>query len=162
MSSSDLYILNGKSTKHLAEFRNGWGSGPRAWGHLAAKYIPEKPVFSLSESHMKKVWALATHHHVRHHEKVVLMMTFDKAYVPLAHLENAADCCIRFAKECENGSSENHWHEIGESLKLASTMKMNRHARGVALSCTSVNDCWGWPSKEWLEEAWSIYAEGSA
>ena len=157
MSTSDLYILNGKSTRHLAEFRNGWGSAPMAWDYLAEKYIPEKPAYSLAESHLEKVWKLAEDDRLEPFERCVLMMTFDRSYVPVANLKDAAEACEMFGKACENGKHVNHWVAIGAALREAAGMRFSRHTRGVALSCTSVNDCWAWPSEKWLTEAWPIF-----
>lgn len=160
MSTSDLYILNKRTTRHVAEFRNGYGSGPRAWDHLSDKYIAEKPVYSLNPDHMNKVWALATDPRVELYERVVLMMTFERSYVPLSHLEEAANACERFGVECEDNLSVNHWPEIGAELWRVSTMKHSRFTRGVCLSCTSVMDCWLRPVQDWAEGAWSIYKAG--
>jgi hypothetical protein len=162
VSTSDLYILNEKSTRHLAEFRNGWGSAAIAWDHLAEKYIPEKPVYTLSGDHMKKVWALAGDSRLAGHERVVLMMTFDRAYVETAYLGQAAEACERFGAETQDGLRVNHWAAIGAWLRKASTMKLGRHARGICLSCTSVSDMWGEPTNEQLVTAWPIYAELTA
>lgn len=157
MSTSDLYVLNGKSTTHLAEFRNGWGSAPIAWDHLAAKYIDEVPAYSMSESHLRKVWELASDERLEPYERCVLMMTFDRSYVPVANLTDAADACEQFGKACENGRSENHWQAIGAALREAASRKLGRHARGVCLSCTSVSDHWINPSDDWLTKAWPIF-----
>lgn len=156
MSTSDLYILNKRSTTHFAEFRNGWGSAPIAWDYLGKKYIPEKPKYSFMDGdHIEKVWALYKDQRLDHHERVVLMMTFDQAYVPLDKLEDAGDCCERFGRECEDGAHVNHWSAIGNLLKAAASLRFNRFARGIALSPTSVSDMWC--GDEWVDSAWSIY-----
>ncbi len=159
MSTSDLYVLNEKSTRHLAEFRNGWGSAPVAWDFLATKYIAEKPLYSMDKGHMQKVWDLASDPRLELCERAVLMMTFDRSYVPTANLRDAAEACAKFGALIENGRSANHWPAIGEALRRAATMRLGRHARGVCLSCTSVSDPWGNPAEDWLEDAWSIYAD---
>ncbi len=155
MSTSDLYILNAKSTTHLAEFRNGWGSGPRCWDYLAAKYLGR--VGSSMMLDMQPVWDLARDERLAHHERVALMMTFDRAYTPIKHLSDAADACEKFGTECEDGKSVNHWPAFGAAFRSASAMKFSRHTRGVCLNCTSVSDVWGRPSTDWLENAWPIY-----
>jgi hypothetical protein len=159
VSTSDLYVLNGKSTRHLAAFRNGWGSGPRAWDHLAEKYIPVRPAYSMDEKHLEKVWALAGDKRLQDHERAVLMITFDKAFVPVGALTNAAAACEKFGAECEDGRRVNHWPAIGAALRQATETNLGRHARGVCLTCTSVADYWSEPVADWLAGAWSIYAE---
>tara|TARA_R110000737_G_scaffold342487_1_gene367363 strand:+ start:421 stop:906 length:486 start_codon:yes stop_codon:yes gene_type:complete len=161
MSTSDLYILNGKSTTHFAEFRNGHGSAPICWDFIGTKYIDEKPIYSMDHGYLKKVWALASTDKLTHPEATAMLMTFDRAYVPMDCLEEAADGCIRFGEMCEDGRRENHWPEIGEKLREAASMKHNRHARGIALSCTSVSDAWSWPSDEQLSCAWPTHSNNA-
>ncbi len=159
MSTSDLYILNKKSTTHVAEFSNGWGSGPAAWDYLGSKYIDEAPTYSLNMDHMKKVWALASDPRVARHEKIALMMTFDKSFIPLDKLSDAAEACRRFGQESDNSNRVNHWVEFGDALDEIAKQKHNRHARGVVLACTSICDTWIEPTDDYLENAWSIYAD---
>ena len=151
MSTSDLYILNKKSTTHFMEFRNGWGSGPVCWDYLAKKYAVGDNLFN-----MKPVWDLASGDRLAHHEKVALMMTFDAAYIPLKNLKDASDACILFGRESQGDGHVNHWASFGAALLLASQQRHNRFARGVCLSCTSVSDNWGYGS-DWPGKAWSIY-----
>ncbi len=160
MSTTDLYILNAKSTRHIAEFRNGWGSSPLAWDYLGGKYINEKPVYSLSPLYLKKVWALADDARLEECEKVALMMTFDRAFIPMAYLGHAGNCCIKFGEMCDNPERTNHWSAIGAAMIAEAAKKHTRHARGVAMSGTSVSDMWGWASADQLARAWPIYGEG--
>lgn len=155
MSTSDLYILNGKSTTHLAEFRNGWGSAPICWDYLSKKYLglDGYPLFG----DMQPVWNLARDERLTIPEKVALLMTFDGAYIPLSNLKDAAEACEAFGKECEDGGRVNHWPAFGAELRRASKMKHNRHARGVCLSCTSVNDPWIDASPDTVAAARPIY-----
>lgn len=144
MSTSDLYILNGKSTTHLAEFRNGWGSGPRCWDHLSVKYLGSK--FNMFDP--QPTWDLAGSDKLAEHERIALMMTFDRSYVPIPCLREAAEACELFGAECEDGQMVNHWPAIAEALHSASKLRHNRHARGVVLNCTSVSDMWIDPSSD--------------
>ncbi len=159
MSTSDLYLLNGKSTRHIAEFRNGWGSAPLAWDHLGHKYVDGFRPYSMDPAMLRKVWALADDPRIQHHEGVVLRMTFDKSFVGIADLADAAECCRKFGKECSGADRVNHWHSIGDALADEAQKRHGRHARGVALSSTSVSDPWLQPDEEWLDGAWSIYAD---
>ncbi|MDI9407795.1 MAG: hypothetical protein QM523_00945 [Candidatus Pacebacteria bacterium] len=153
MSTSDLYILNKKSTTHFRGFRNGWGSGPVCWDYLAKKYGVPSSMFD-----MNPVWALASGGRLAHHERVAMMMTFDAAYVPMGKLQDAAESCERFGAESEDGARANHWTAFGAALRDAAKQRHNRFARGICLSCTSVSDNWGYGS-DWPDKAWSIYDE---
>jgi len=159
MSTTDLYIINGKSVSHVAEYRNGWGSGPAVWDYLSDKYVPEKPIYSLSDSHMKKVWALQSDDRLAECERLALLMTFDNAFVPVHALERAGDLCIEFAGLSDDGARVNHWRAIGEDLKRLAGVKQNRHARGAALSCTSVCDPWSDAPESALAKAWPIFTK---
>lgn len=156
VSTSDLYIIYGKSVSHLAEFRNGYGSAPICWDYIGGKYLPEKPAYSMDHNYLKKVWALADSGRLTEDERTCMMMTFDRSFLQLADLKGAAIACEVFGKKVEDGRRENHWPAFAEALRDAATMKHNRHARGVALSCTSVCDPWGSENPEQLANAWPI------
>jgi hypothetical protein len=157
LSTSDLYLLNSKSVRHIAEFRNGWGSGPMAWDHLAAKYIPEKPLFALDEAHMTKVWALFEDPRLARHERIALALTFDRSFVAVGDLKAAGEACARFGAECEAARRVNHWPAIGAALLMTAGGRIGPHARGVGLSCTSVCDPWADATPAQLANAWSIF-----
>jgi len=158
MSTSDLYILNRKSTRHLAEFRNGWGSAPRCWDYLAGKYLGEAGGSVMGGGDLsRRVWALARDQSVSAEERLALMMTFDGAYVPIEHLETAGVACKKFGEMCENGKTVNHWPAFGETLRKTAKAKHSKHAIGVALSCTSVSDPWSGAGPDQLGKAWSIF-----
>ena len=162
MSTSDLYWLNAKSTTWVAEFRNGWGSGPAVWDYLGLKYIEELPAYSMADSHLKKVWALATDPRLEPCERLALYMSFDKAFVPVASLLKAGELAIEFWDLSLNGSQVNHWRAIGEALLELTKQPIDRRRRGVVLNCTSVADLWGQPSKAYLAEAWPIFDAAGA
>lgn len=150
MSSSDLFYLNKSSTTHFAGFRNGWGSGPAIWSHLKEKYIQGY------DFDMKKTWALAGAPHVSDEEKCVLMITFDRAFIPKHRLMEAGEACKEVYKQMTGYEGVNHWDAIGDALQEASKARLSHHCRGVVLQCTSVTDIWSNPSGDWLENAWSI------
>jgi hypothetical protein len=160
MSSSDLYVLNQKSVTHIAEFRNGWGSAPVVWEYLGEKYVPEKPIYAMGDDgYMRKVWALSRDERLLECERVALVMTFDWAYVPFANLTYMADKCEEFFALSNDNRRENHWASIGASLRLEAGKKHHRHARGICISCTSVNDIWQHTSEtgRGFPDAWPIF-----
>jgi hypothetical protein len=169
MSTSDLYILNGKSTRWVAEFRNGWGSGPCIWDHLASKYLPnvnftdfDRKDYVGWERKCQMTWDLAGEERVTAEERIALMMTFDLSYAPIDHLKAIGNACIKAHAMIEDHgfwSGVNHWRAIGEALIEVAENTHHRHSRGVVLNCTSVNDVWMQPSPNYLEKAWPIYEE---
>lgn len=161
MSTSDFYILNQKSTTHIGSFHNGWGSGPVIWDYLGGKYIAEKPAYSMDGAYLNKVWALAGDGRLSDSEKIALMMTFDRAYIPLDRIKEATDACLEVGNSItvhpDFQHRVSHWTNFSFFLNELSGKRFSRHARGVVLSCTSVSDCWEWPSEDWLTKAWSIF-----
>lgn len=163
MSTSDLYLLFGKSVRHWSEHRNGWGSAPVVWDYLGDKYIPEKPTYSLNQDHLRKVWALSKGDGLSDAEMAALMFTFDDAYVPRANLNEVADWFDIFAAEVIADSNyanrANHWAAFAEEFReIAATVKDYR-LRGVCISCTSVNDIWGNDDGSRVARAWPICEE---
>lgn len=171
MSTSDLYILNGKSTRWVAEFHNGWGSGPCIWDHLASKYFPDVNFTDFNradyvgwERKNRMVWDLAGDERVTKEERTALMLTFDRSYVPTAYLKVAGEACVaadRMISDHGFWKGVNHWKAIGEKLIELSELKLHRQARGVVLNCTSVNDVWIQASADYLEGAWPIFGDAS-
>lgn len=168
MSTSDLYIINGKSVSHVAEYRNGWGSAPICWDFLADRYFPDvnftdymRPDFVGHDRKWKMVWGLTKDDRLSNEEKVTLMVTFDNAYVPVEYLKEAGEALKKFydLSRVWSEGKVNHWDDIGNDLIRLAGKKMHRHARGVALSCTSVSDPWIGDNPDSLEKAWPIFEE---
>jgi hypothetical protein len=158
MSSSDLYVLNQKSTTWLASFRNGWGSAPAAWDYLGKKYFPGT-YHSMLDTELRKVWELFSDTSLPGDERIVLALTFDRSYIPTAHLKGVGEACITFGTKSDDHERVNNWTEIGHTLINMHGRRFSRFARGVALSCTSVSDPWCEPTDDQLSRAWSIFRE---
>lgn len=160
MSTTDLYVLNQKSVRHAAEFQNGWGSAPLVWDYLGEKYITERPVYSLDQQHLKRVWRLADDTRLTTGERTALMLTFDYGYVPRDKLKLAGEACQQFHADTsarpELANRVNHWAAIGAALIDLAGGKLSRHAKGAALSCTSVCDIWLSADKTTFAKAWPI------
>ena len=124
---------------------------------LSGREIHCRKANLLDESYLWKVWELADDDRLKHYEKVALMMTFDRMYIPLECLDDASEACEKFGTESYDGKRVNHWSAFASTLHELGKLKHNRHARGVCLSCTSVCDPWAEPSNDYLEHAWPIY-----
>lgn len=170
MSYSTLYILNQKSTTEVAEFRNGYGSGPCIWDHLAERYLSHVNFKDYNrmdyvgiERKWNMVWELAAEGTaITREERIAMMITFDKAYIPLPFLNHAGEACqLAYEQIVEFGywKGVNHWKDIGTALCDMSQDAFHHAARGVVLNCTSVADMWSQPSADYLENAWSIYGD---
>jgi hypothetical protein len=154
MSTSDIYLLFGKSARHWSEHRNGWGSAPLCWDYLGEKYIPGYNPLRWSE-----VWPLNADDRLSQAEKVALLFTLDDAYVPLRDVPQVADWFTEFADLTEAdpkfSNRANHWRAFAESLRRAASVK-DKRLRGVCVSCTSVNDTWSMRRPDDFEKAWPI------
>jgi hypothetical protein len=162
MSTSDLYIINKKSVRHIAEFSNGYGSAPPVWERLYDQYIhkptdpPRHGMHKWNDS-----WKLYRDARLTAAERCCLMMTFDWAYLPLDMLEQAAWYCDEVGVLTEEEGRVNHWRAIGKTLMDASQKKWGQHARGVGLSCTSVCDLWiDCEPEDIAEKSWAIFENG--
>lgn len=160
MSTSDLYLLFGKSVRHWSEHRNGWGSAPVIWDYLSDKYIPEKPSYGLSESHLKKVWALRASDGLLQCELAALYFTFDDAYVPVSQLNAVADYFDEIAALTESApvtaGRVNHWRAFASEFRKISSAVKDRRLRGVCISCTSVSDPWPYKKPTDFGNCWPI------
>lgn len=166
MTTTDLYILNKKSTRWVAEFVNGWGSVPCIWDHMAYKYYPNAnftrhgdPDYISRDDMNQMVWNLASDDQVTTEERVALMMTFDRSYVPITYLKVAGEACVTAAKMIDDAGfwkGVNHWKAIGEKLIELSSMNFHHQARGVVMNGSSVCDWWNDPNTDYLENAWPI------
>lgn len=157
MSTSDIYLLFGKSARHWSEHRNGWGSAPLCWDYIGEKYIPAYNGLRWAE-----VWPLNASERLSQAERVALLFTLDDAYVPVADLAWAADRFAEFADLTEAdpkmAGRANHWRAFAESLRRAMSVK-DKRLRGVCVSCTSVNDTWAMRRPEDFAKAWPITSD---
>ncbi|AHC30544.1 hypothetical protein CC53_gp127 [Rhizobium phage vB_RleS_L338C] len=171
MSYSTLYILNQKSTREVAEYRNGWGSGPMCWDYLADKYLGHLNFTDYNrtdyigfERKWKMVWDLANDPKLQRCEHIAMRMTFDGAYAANADLKEVGELCQEFftlvCKDTKRLGMVNHFMVLGLDLvKLSKERRRSRHMRGAVLNCTSVNNVWWTPTQELLGKAWSIMDE---
>lgn len=157
MSTSDIYLLFGKSTRHWSEHRNGWGSAPLCWDYIGEKYIPDYNPLRWSD-----VWKLNADMKLSEAERTALLFTLDDAYVPVSHLSWAADRFEEFADATEACPSmanrANHWRAFAESLRSAMSVK-DKRLRGVCVSCTSVNDTWTYRRPDDFAKVWPIISD---
>lgn len=158
MSTSDLYLLFGKSVRHWSEHHNGFGSAPVVWDYLGAKYVSDKPIYTGSEKHLRKVWNLRREDGLSRAELAALFFTFDNAFAPKADLIQIADWFDEFnlliVADLDFAGRANHWGEFAvEFRKIHASVKDHR-LRGVCITCTSVNDVWAYTKD--FTKAWPI------
>ena len=158
MSYTTLYVLNKKSVTSHKRYRNSWGSAALLWDYLSIKYLGLKGMPLGYGADYQPLWDLANDSRLSEDEVIAHRMTFDWEYVPLDKLQLAADSCrLVFSKTLSflDSGRANHWYDIGDDIERLTEIKLNRHARGVCLGCTSVSDPW-WQKKK-IPEAVSIF-----
>lgn len=136
MSTSDLYAVFRKSTRHLSEYRNGWGSAPILWDYLCRTYLGRETWSFMGEN--KDLWQLASDQRVPLDLRLAHAFTFDGTFCPRSRAKELGASLQRAGRKVAVTDRVNHWFDIGADL-LANGMA---RAQGFALSCTSVNDVW--------------------
>jgi hypothetical protein len=156
MSTSDIYLLFGKSVRHWSEHRNGWGSAPICWDYLGEKYIPGYNPLRWSD-----VWPLNASGKLSEAERAALLFTLDDAFIPTRDLAWVAARFVEFADMTEKAPNmsgrANHWRSFADSIRRAMSVK-DKRLRGVCVSCTSVNDIWSMRHPNDFAKAWPITA----
>jgi hypothetical protein len=158
MSTSDLYLLFGKSVRHWSEHHNGFGSAPVVWDYLGAKYVPEKPIYTGSPTYLRKVWNLRREDGLSRAELAALFFTFDNAFAPKADLGQIAEWFEEFdsliSVDPDFAGRANHWGAFAAELRRVKDTVKDGRLRGVCITCTSVNDVWAYTKD--FSKAWPI------
>lgn len=137
MSTSDIYRVYRTTARHVAEFRNGWGSAPILWGFLNQKYLGKDRYSMFGDQ--KDLWALVRDDRVPRCLRIAHAFTFDRSVCPPDRIAELADACDETAKIVAYEQHVNHWADFATTLRA---MKCKARQIGVGLSCTSVSDPW--------------------
>jgi hypothetical protein len=155
-----LHIFPGEKVECGEELRNSWGSAPYVWDFMGNKYIFNFSIFR--DQAMKDLWQLYKKAIVPAHQKAVLMMTFDKAYVAKENYAKAAKDIRLFLQDHNDTTVVNHWHHIAE------VFESNPDVPAIGFWHTSVsgnpfNGDWDEEKEEYLPPNWDdcyeIYTE---
>jgi len=142
MSTGDLYYVYKNQTRHIVEFRNGWGTAPALWGHLCENILHiDSSSWITGGEDQRKLWDLAIDPNVSKEFRLVHAFTFDRAICPLERREELALECESVYRQIvlKHPNHINHWNSIAVALKV---IKPPKKAKGIGLSCTSVSDPW--------------------
>jgi hypothetical protein len=156
--TSVIHLWPGERIEHGEELRNAWGSGPVVWDALAHQHLGTSGM----ERDMKPLWALYKRLDIPEHQRAVLTMTFDRAYVVKAEFARAAQDIRAFIADFPTEGRVNHWP------RLAEIFEGDPDVPAIGLHCTSVSENpfqGGWNEEkedydpvEW-SECFSVYAE---
>lgn len=115
MSSTTIKaIYPGERVEDIEVLRNSWGSAPHVWDALFKRYVPPKHEY---DSWMMdcdgRLWKLWDREDIPRHQRAVLGLTFDKAYVLKKDYTQAAADIRQFLEDFPVASRHaNHWPHI--------------------------------------------------
>jgi hypothetical protein len=163
MSFTNVYaVWPGDRHNELAELRNGHLGAPIVWGEIFAKHcdVSESPYpKSAYMFRTEELWPLWKRTDIAKHQRAVLGMTYDNAYIEREHYSRAA-ADIRATISDLELPAHSHWPRI------ADIFESNPDCPAIGFRWTSVCED---PFKgEWDEEAedygppdwkqkWSMY-----
>lgn len=107
-----LHIFPGDKVECGEELKNAWGSATYVWAYMGNKYIPHFSMFQ--QRAMIDLWKLYENRTIPLHQRAVLMMTFDRAYVSREHYARAAKDIRLFLRDHNDTTVVNHWPRIAE------------------------------------------------
>lgn len=155
MSCTSLYELFNTKVNCIAELRNGHGSGPAIWDYISLKVLGKR--FDPFDD--EEFWPSYKSDKLDDDEKVVLLSTYDNAFVEIANM-------IEFSKSCRKlhraiiettGWDWSHFEAIAEAAeKLAK--KHDPRCKGMAIGCTSVCDVWEQEDVKNID-SWGVYGQ---
>lgn len=115
------------------ELHNSWGSAPYVWDFLIKRYI-DSAGNMMYEKYTKILWGMWKDKNVPLHQRAVLMMTFDRAYVLKKDYDRASKDIHLFLSDYNNPEVVNHWPRLSEIFDS------NPDVPAIGLWCTSVSD----------------------
>ena len=163
MSYTSIYaVWPGERHEEIAELRNGNLSAPIIWGEMYAKYVDGSGEYPKSAwmFHSDRLWPIWKRADIPKHQRAVLAMTYDHAYVARENYARAA-ADIRATITDLAIPEHMHWEPI------AKIFESNPDCPAIGFNWTSVNeDPFQGPYNEeteeygqpdW-EEKWEMYA----
>lgn len=164
MSSTTIKALwPGEKHEDLEILRNSHGSAPVIWNAMCGKYYGTKDHAYMFNGTLELLWPRYKDLGIPIHQRAVLMITYDRAYVVKKDYKRAADDIRSFLVDLPpNPEYVNHWPRI------ADIFEGNPDIPAIGLYCTSVSEdpfCGGWNEEkeeynqpDW-DECFDIYSE---
>ena len=128
-----LKLKIGGSPEDLEDLRNSHGSAPVIWNEMCKKHLG-------SDDHgyygvIEKLWPLYKDKAIPKHQRTVLAMTYDRAYVSKENYKQAAKDIRSFLVDFPlNPDYVNHWPRIAEIFES------EPDCEAIGLHCTSVSE----------------------
>lgn len=131
MSYSTIKALwPGEKAEDLQKLSNSWGTAPLVWNALSEKYLHKKWIIDSG----KGLWELWKDTRIPKHQRVLLMFTFDRAYVLKKDYPRMSQDIWAFLRDFPVRTEyENHWPTI------ARLFENNPEIPAIGIYCTSVS-----------------------
>jgi hypothetical protein len=131
-------IWPGERHRDYGALYNSWGSAPVIWQFMAARYLRiEKSYDYPSPGWMQsteRIWPLWKRIDIPEHQRAVLMMTFDRAYVLKKDYPRAGRHIRAFLQDLGQYEGVNHWPHIAELYES------DPDVPAIGFWCTSVSE----------------------
>lgn len=127
-----IHLWPGERIEPKEELHNSWGSGPVIWNAMAMKHLGARDCGY--NDHIDRLWPLWKHLGIPEHQRAVLMMTYDRAYVVKSDYARAAKDIRAFIVDFPTEGRANHWP------RLAEIFESDSDAPAIGLHCTSVTE----------------------
>ena len=167
MSYSTLYLVFKTKARPIAEYHNGWGTGPAAWtlmSMVACGKDESMPPYIGGEEAQKEFWHRLYSPNLTDAQRLGILLTYDGSIIEPNGLAQASVMCRQFHRDilAKTHWTWSHFGAIGETLAELANKGVDKRSIGVGLNCTSVCDVWqeynylkGKPKKP----LWGIFGE---
>jgi hypothetical protein len=109
-------VWPGERHENIEELRNSHGSAPVVWNQMAVAHLGLEP-FHYS-FHDAKLWPLWKRMDIPKHQRAVLTITYDNAYIAKANFKRAASDIRAFLNDFPQSCEYiNHWPRIVDFLE---------------------------------------------
>jgi hypothetical protein len=135
-------VYPGDRVESLEELSNSWGSAPPVWEALSNRYLGTTVSYDGGNGgwmqRLDELWLLWKRWDIPQEYRLVLMLTFDRAYVAKRHYARMFMAIDRFLTDFPPKSGTvNHWRRIMHVLHVQDGMD---GVPGIGLYCTSVSE----------------------
>jgi len=121
-------IWPGERHEDGEELPNSWGSAPYVWSALSKRYIGDVNWLSRDG---EKLWRLWEREDIPLHQRSVLVMTFDRAYIERRDYDRAARDIELFLADFPPNGAVNHWPRIAAILRSDPAPAVGFHMTSV-------------------------------
>lgn len=105
----------------LESYENSHGSAPVVWNFMTQRFADAESYYHIPD---EVLWKLAYRKDIPEHYRRVMLMTYDRAVILQADIEQAISDLHRFLDDFVFPSNRvNHWGQIAEDLKTYSSTK---------------------------------------